>query len=178
MHALLIHGMGRTPLSMLVLARRLKTAGMQVDIFGYSATFETWNGCCRRLRSRIERIGDRPYILVGHSLGSVLIRGVSPQVAVPPRACFFLAPPACACRAARRLVSWRLYRWLNGEMGQLLAWTDFMAGLPVPSVPIKIYAGTGGPVGPWSPFGDQTTSQRFFSGFFVPSVIPSRGAVP
>jgi hypothetical protein len=140
---------------MLLLARRLAAAGLQPETFGYTATFESWDGCCSRLHRRIERGGARPYVLIGHSLGSVLIRGVLPQLVIPPLACFFLAPPACACRAARMLAGFRLYRWLNGQMGQLLARPDFMAALPVPAVPAKIYAGTGGPAGRWSLFPDR-----------------------
>lgn len=154
MRAILIHGMGRTPLAMLLLAARLKAAGMQPETFGYSAAFETWDSCRGRLLRRIERGADHPCILIGHSLGSVLIRGVLPRMSTAPVACFFLAPPTCACRAARTLARFRLYRWLTGDMGQLLAQADFMDALPIPVVPTKIYAGTGGPAGRCSPFAD------------------------
>ncbi len=40
-------------------------------------------------------------------------------------------------------------------MGQLLANSDFMAALPVPGCRTRIYAGTAGPVGKWSPFGSE-----------------------
>lgn len=152
--AILIHGMGRTPLAMLVLAARLRAAGFRPVLFGYSVTFETWDGCLARLEKFLGRhtsTGD--FILVGHSLGSVLIRAALPKLARSPVACFFLAPPTVACAAARRLAPGRAYRLLTGEMGQLLADESFMAALPVPGVPTKIYAGTGGPVGRYSPFG-------------------------
>jgi hypothetical protein len=42
-----------------------------------------------------------------------------------------------------------------GEMGQLLANSDFMDSLPIPSIPCKIYSGTKGLQGRYSPFGDQ-----------------------
>ena len=42
-----------------------------------------------------------------------------------------------------------------GEMGQLLANGNFMASLPLPSTPTRIYAGIGGLVGKCSPFGNK-----------------------
>ena len=42
-----------------------------------------------------------------------------------------------------------------GEIGQRLADKQFMESLPRPSVPAKIYAGTGGPRGRYSPFGEE-----------------------
>lgn len=41
MDLILVHGMGRTPLSMLRLRRRLRRAGHHPILFGYSPTFET-----------------------------------------------------------------------------------------------------------------------------------------
>ncbi|MBC7489775.1 MAG: hypothetical protein H7240_07185 [Glaciimonas sp.] len=38
--AILIHGMGRTPLSMLILAARLWAGGLRPVMFSYSAAFE------------------------------------------------------------------------------------------------------------------------------------------
>lgn len=155
-HAILIHGMGRTPLSMWRLGRRLRRAGWMPELFGYSATFERFETCRNRLQRFIEhRCADRPFVLVAHSLGSVLSRAVLPRLAHAPQACFFLAPPTRACRAARFFAPRLAYRLLMGEMGQLLADPRFMDALPVPAVPMRIYAGTAGPRGRWSPFGDQ-----------------------
>ncbi|MGZ8218545.1 MAG: esterase/lipase family protein [Methylomagnum sp.] len=156
MRAILIHGMGRTPLAMLILAARLRAAGFRPVLFGYSVTLETWEGCLARLEKFIGRhAAGGGFIIVGHSLGSVLTRAVLPKLTHPPVACFFLAPPTLACAAARRLAPRGVYRRLAGEMGQLLANESFMAGLPAPGVPTKVYAGTGGPVGRYSPFGDE-----------------------
>ncbi len=153
---LLIHGMGRTPLSMLRLSRRLKARGFSPKLFGYSPTFESFEGCVGRLATHIlETTDGQPYALAGHSLGTVLIRGVLPRLAArPPQACFFLTPPTQACRAARFFAGNLLYKLLMGEMGQLLADPEFMAALAYPQVPCRIYAGTAGPVGRFSPFGD------------------------
>ncbi|MDR2711256.1 MAG: alpha/beta hydrolase [Burkholderiales bacterium] len=141
--ALLLHGMGRTPLSMVQLARRLRAANIDARCFGYSATFERFATCQARLWKRIAATKP-PYVLIGHSLGTVLIRSVLPELSVPPRACFFLTPPTVACRMARRFAPHLLYRLLTGEMGQLLADPTFMAALPMPSMPTTVYVGTRG----------------------------------
>ena len=155
MDVILIHGMGRTPVSMLRLRRHLRRAGHNPMLFGYSPTFETLQGATSRLVRLIERRGDTaPYALVGHSLGSVLIRSALGQLENRlPAACFFLAPPMVACKAAKFFSRFWLYKVLAGEMGQLLANDAFMRGLPMPPAFTRIYAGTGGLRARWMPFG-------------------------
>jgi pimeloyl-ACP methyl ester carboxylesterase len=155
MDMVLVHGMGRTPLSMLRLRRRLKRAGHTPILFGYSPTFETLQGASARLVSLIERrVDPANYALVGHSLGTVIIRSALGQLENrAPSACLFLAPPMLACKAARYFSRFRLYKWITGEMGYLLAQNAFMRGLPMPTVPTRIYAGVGGPRASWLPFG-------------------------
>ena len=156
MDAILIHGMGRTPIAMSLLARRLRQADIRPHLFGYSVTFERWEGCVQRLeRYIIKRVRNEEYIIVGHSMGTVLTRAVLPRLIHKPAACFLLTPPAQACKAARYFAPFRFTRLFGGEMAQLLANQQFMESLPVPNVPAKIYAGTAGPRGRYSPFGDE-----------------------
>jgi hypothetical protein len=156
MPAILVHGMGRTPGSMLVLAVRLRRRGFQPTLFAYSAAIESFAACSERLRHFIDRkAGDTRYIVVGHSLGTVLLRSVHPRLRTPPIACFFIAPPARASRAARAFAPRRLFKLLTGEMGQLLANEDFMSRLPVPPCAARVYAGTAGPTGRRLPFGNE-----------------------
>lgn len=155
MDVVLIHGMGRTPLSMMRLRRRLQRAGHHPMLFGYSPTFETLQGATARLVRLIDRrVDSENYALVGHSLGTVIIRTALGHLGNrAPCACIFLAPPMLACKAARGFSRFRLYRLLTGEMGQLLADESFMLRLPMPPVPTRIYAGVGGPRASWLPFG-------------------------
>ncbi len=156
MDAILLHGMGRTPLAMSILATRLKVAGIHPHLFGYSVTFERWEGCVRRLERFITRhVQDREYIMIGHSLGTVLTRGALPHLTHKPAACFLLTPPTQASKAARYFAPKGWAKLLGGEMAQLLADQGFMESLPVPRVPTKIYAGTAGPRGRRFPFGDE-----------------------
>jgi hypothetical protein len=157
MRAIIIHGMGRTPLSMCLLAYRLRRAGIKTSLFAYIVTFEQWQGCTKRLNDFIEKsVGEESFVAVTHSLGSVLIRAILPSMQRKPSACFFLAPPTQACAAARRLAPQRWYRLLTGEMGQFLANQEFMSSLPVPEMPTKIYAGDAGLTGRYSPFEDES----------------------
>jgi hypothetical protein len=140
---------------MLRLRRRLRRAGHAPILFGYSPTFETLQGATGRLVRLIERrVGTAPYALVGHSLGTVIIRTALGQLEKRmPAACFFLAPPMVACRAAKFFSRFWPYKVLTGEMGQLLASDAFMQRLPMPPAFTRIYVGTGGPRTRWYPFG-------------------------
>lgn len=156
MDIVLIHGMGRTPASMLILKRRLAQHGHQTHLFGYAAWAENLDGVSARLARRIaQTAGTRPYAVIGHSLGSVIARRALGKLAAnPPCHCFFLAPPMRACKAARFFSRYGLYRALTGEMGSLLADEAFMHSLPLPPNTV-IYAGTAGPRARWLPFGNQ-----------------------
>lgn len=158
-HAFLLHGMGRTPCAMRKMARSLQKKGLKTHMFGYFAGSECWSSCVARLTRHInETIASDPtaaYVLIGHSLGTVLIRGALPHCVRPPQACFLLAPPTVACMLARKLSTNIFYRFINGDMGQRLADPAFMAALPIPKIPTRIYAGTRGIRGRLSPFGDE-----------------------
>lgn len=156
MDAVLIHGMGRTPVAMSVLAARLRASHIQPHLFGYSVTFERWDECIQRLEHFIEKhVKTNDYIIIGHSLGTVLTRATLPGLIHKPMACFFLAPPTRVCKAARIFARGRLVQLLMGEIGQVLTDKQFMESLPLPGVPTKIYAGIGGPRGRYSPFGEE-----------------------
>jgi pimeloyl-ACP methyl ester carboxylesterase len=157
MRALLVHGMGRTPLSMMPLARTLRRAGIEPVQFGYVAAAQTIPSIVRRLRGRLQRMQDQPSVAIGHSLGGVLLRlaiaELPPEVARPVRLILIGSPdraPRLACRYERRL--W--YRVLNGDAGALLASSQRMSAIPHLPIPSTVIAGTAGPRGRFSPFGD------------------------
>jgi len=156
MDAILIHGMGRTPAAMSILAVRLRASGIRPHLFGYSVTFERWDECVQRYENFItRRTKTNDYIIVGHSLGTVLTRATLPRLTHQPAACFFLAPPTQVCRAARNFAHRRLIQLFMGDIGKVLVNKQFMESLPLPGVPTKIYAGIAGPRGRYSPFGEE-----------------------
>jgi hypothetical protein len=156
MDAILIHGLGRTPLAFSILAARLWKSNFRPLFFGYSVTFERMEGCSQRLERLIQRrVGSREYIIIGHSLGTVITRTTVPRLTHKPLACFLLTPPTQACKAARHFAPRRWVKLLGGEMAQLLADQHFMESIPPLDVPAKIYAGTAGPRGRYSPFREE-----------------------
>jgi Alpha/beta hydrolase family len=177
MKAILVHGMGRSPLSQLLLAKRLRSFGIGVDLFGYS-TFRPFTVSLNRLVNRVLAL-EEPFILVGHSLGCVLIRAALPRLTkVRPSACFFLAPPNKVPRAARFFGRNRLCQLLTGDSARLLSDDGFMDGLPVPECPVRVYAGTAGYTGRLSPFHDEpndgvlAVSETVLSPSNAPMLVP------
>lgn len=128
--------------------------GHHTHLFGYSATFESLNRVTNRLTALIRSLPDQNYGLIGHSLGSVIIRNALPLLKQQPKICFFLAPPILACKAAKVFAKVWPYRILTGEMGQLLSQDTFMEQLPMPNN-VKIYVGTAGPKADWLPLGNE-----------------------
>jgi pimeloyl-ACP methyl ester carboxylesterase len=160
MMVVLVHGIGRTPLSMRRLARELRRAGHTVGQFGYAAALESLTEIAVRLRRELEswsRPGE-PMVVVGHSLGALLLRlamAIEPPMAHQPRHLVMLGPPNQSPRLARRLRRFWPYRLFNGDAGQRLADPAYLAALPMPTVPYTILAGVNGRRGRWSAFGDE-----------------------
>lgn len=109
----LVHGMGRTPVSMLLLRRRLERDGYRVVNWGY------WRntGSVRQLSARLAREvaaqrGDAAAIhFVGHSLGNIIVRGLLAHEAPGPVGrIVMLAPPNQGSAKADRYAS--LVGWL------------------------------------------------------------------
>lgn len=151
---LLVHGMGRTPLSMLLLAARLRRAGAVPRHVGYVSAVESFDRIVARVAARLR---DAPPVLaVGHSLGGLLLRAALPRVprAVHPRRLVLAGTPHRAPRWARALRAQPLYRLLTGDSGQLLADPVRMAAIPSPAVPAVCIAGDAGPRWRWTPLGD------------------------
>jgi hypothetical protein len=158
MRVLLVHGLGRTPLSLARLGRDLRHAGHAAELIGYIAALEPFAAIRTRVRQRLERAArmGEPYAAVGHSLGGLLLRAALtewPKDLALPRHVVMLGTPTQPPRLARR---WRRlwpYRIFNGECGQLLARPEFFAALAPVAVPCTVVAGTRGWRGRWSPFG-------------------------
>ena len=163
MRVFLIHGMGRTPLSMLVLKWRLERSGHRVTLFGYLVTAETLETIAERFIERIERTladdaadegGPVPWAVVGHSLGSIVTRWASPRLPDGFERFVMLAPPNRSPAVAQALEGHWLFRTLTRDAGAKLADPTFYDTLPVPDVPSMIIAGTRGPRASWHPAGE------------------------
>jgi hypothetical protein len=156
MNAILIHGMGRTPVAMLILAARLLASNIRPHLFGYSVTFEKLDKCIQRFGNFIgKHTKTNEYIIIAHSLGTVITRATLPKLTHNPSGCFFLAPPTQVCKAARNFYRYPAIQLFGGEIGHILTDEQFMKSLPLPNMPAKIYAGIAGPRGRYSPFGEE-----------------------
>ncbi len=154
MRLLLVHGMGRTPLSLGSLARFLRLEGHRVQRLGYLAAMESFDRIRARVRRRLEVLAQtgEPYAAIGHSLGGLALRAALHGLEPAPVHLVMLATPNQPPRLARRLHRLWPYRWVCGESGQLLARPEFFHQLPAPAVPYTIIAGSAGPRGRGSPF--------------------------
>jgi pimeloyl-ACP methyl ester carboxylesterase len=148
MHALFVHGMGRSPLSGLPLLLQLRRAGLLTGTFGYSVALEAFPEIKERLVVRISQLADKgSYVVVGHSLGGVLLRAALsslPQAVRRPRHLFLLGSPVQASRIAQRLGANPVYRGLAGDCGQLLGSTARMDEIGPMAVPTTAIVGRRG----------------------------------
>lgn len=145
LQALFVHGMGRSPLSGWPVLRQLRKAGMQTRTFGYVVTVQDFAPIVARLSARLATLASQgDYILIGHSLGGVLLRAALaalPAEVRPPTHVFLLGSPVRASRLARQLQGNPLFRALTGDCGQLLASDPRMQGIGPVTAPVTGIAG-------------------------------------
>ncbi|MEL6260984.1 MAG: alpha/beta hydrolase [Cyanobacteria bacterium J06626_6] len=157
MNILLIHGLGRTPLSMWTMANSLQKAGHHPTFFGYTSVLHSFDEITQRLRFQLRSLSQLgPYGIVSHSLGGILTRAAltSADFATPTHI-VMLAPPnqsPLAARLANRLFP---FRWFARQCGHNMATPAFYTQLPALASPYTLIAGTAGPTGPLSPFGNE-----------------------
>jgi pimeloyl-ACP methyl ester carboxylesterase len=158
MKIVLVHGLSRTPLSLLSLEGRLRAAGWQTEQFSYAAMLESYERIALRLHRRLQDISSRePYGIVAHSLGGLLTRSALALSQInPPDRIVMLGTPNRQPRLAA--YAWQMllpFRWWTRECGYNLTNPDFFAQLPRPASPYTIIAGTQGLRGVLSPFGNE-----------------------
>ncbi|MGD8785551.1 MAG: alpha/beta fold hydrolase [Thioalkalispiraceae bacterium] len=159
MIALFVHGMGRSPLSGWPMLHQLRRAGMETTTFGYSTALKDFAAIKSRLIRKITDIAARgEYIVIGHSLGGVLLRAALnelPAAVRPPRHVFLLGSPVKPSRLAKRLQKNILFRGLTGDSGRLLASEKRMGRIGAPQVATTGIAGVRGLKSRHSPFGEE-----------------------
>lgn len=142
----LLHGQGRTRLSMVILSKRFRSAGYQTLNFPYNQTIRSLDEISGQLVEFIgQKVKTSDYHLIGHSLGNVIIRnafrkdypdGLGKIV--------MLAPPNQPAHLAKYFKKNLIYRMFTGDSGQKLSEEKFYRDLPIPRVPFGVIAGDKG----------------------------------
>lgn len=148
MQALFVHGMGRTPLSGWPLLRRLRRSGLDTHTFAHWVSRHSFARIVEQLGAQLARIAhDGEYVLIGHSLGGVLLREAlrtAPATMRPPRRLFLLGSPIQVSSIAARLGRNPLYRLVTGDCGRLLGSARRMGAIGPPVVPVTAIVGVKG----------------------------------
>lgn len=142
----LVHGLGRSRASMMVLAQRLEWAGYGVVVVGYRSLRTAFSEQVGTLRSTVERCcAQSPRVhFVGHSLGGLVIRGYLAET--PPERLgrvVLLAPPNQGSLFVDWLEEIPVATEVLGPVGSSLGTdsTDIPATLPPPDYEMGIIAG-------------------------------------
>ena len=142
----LLHGQGRTRLSMMILSRRFRSAGYQTVNFPYHQTIDSLDEISDQLIGFIgKKVKTTNYHLVGHSLGNVIIRNAfRKEYPAGLGKIVMLAPPNQPAHLAKLLKKNLIYLWITGDSGKKLSEEAFYRDLPVPTVRFGIIAGDKG----------------------------------
>lgn len=158
MNVLLVHGLGRTPLSLFGLAPALRRAGHHTQFFAYSPTLESLSRILCRLAAKLRGLAEsgRPVGLIAHSLGGLLLRKALAEVPeLRVQRLVMLGTPNRPPRLAAIASRWLPFRCFTRDCGRFLASPFLIPALPAPTVPYTLIAGTAGPRRPWLPHGDE-----------------------
>ena len=142
----LLHGQGRTRLSMVVLGKRFRSAGYQTLNFPYNQTIRSLDEISGQLVEFIgQKVKTTHYHLIGHSLGNIIIRNAfRKDYPAGLGKIVMLAPPNQPAHLAKRLKKNLIYRLFTGDSGQKLSEEKFYRDLPIPRVPFGVIAGDKG----------------------------------
>lgn len=153
MRVYLVHGMGRSPASMLLLGRRLASVGFEPKYFGYFVSRRSLDAIAREFTRFVEshEDGTTRYAIVGHSLGGIIARLAGPRLPVGFEKLVMLGPPNRSPSLARALRGNPVFKALTRDAGSRLADPAFLASLPRTTVPTLVIAGDSFPSLPLHP---------------------------
>ena len=152
---ILVHGLGRSPSSMLFLGQRLTWAGYRVTIAEYPSRTAAFSEQLATVREIVEECcpdASRVHF-VGHSLGALVIRGYLEEHRPDSLGrVVLLAPPNQGSLFVDWLEEMQLASEMLGPVGSALGTdtTDLPANLPHPDYEVGIIAGNRStqPIGP------------------------------
>ncbi|MEM8790216.1 MAG: alpha/beta fold hydrolase [Pseudomonadota bacterium] len=141
----LLHGLGRTPASMWLLARRISNGGFTVARLGYDSTRQSVSTSIAEVRRRLGQLCSGPVHLVGHSLGGLIAATIlrEPDGIQVARIVQIGSPNLGSPLAARLGGAWPARRLCGPALAEL----SLVSALPEPEARIGAIAGTFGPPG-------------------------------
>jgi hypothetical protein len=142
---MLLHGLGRTALSMATLSHELEARGYQVTNLSYPSTDFTVEVLTQAfLAPAVQGCRDAgcPTLhMVSHSLGGILVRQYLQNHTLPAGSrVVMLSPPNQGSELTDHLKSFRLYQWVTGPAGQQLG-TGSEDSLPRKLAPVNATIG-------------------------------------
>jgi hypothetical protein len=140
---IVVHGLGRTPVSMAILTTRLESAGFRVVSFGYPSTSQPIDSLVAQLAEEAERccreMADDIHF-VTHSMGGVLVRLYLSRKVGPHRGrVVMLSPPSQGSEVIDALSDFPLLEPILGPAGAALG-TD-SASIPSQLDPVDFSLG-------------------------------------
>lgn len=142
---ILLHGLGRSPRSMLKINKHLENQGYRVLNIGYSSITNNFNDILDHLIKRITPWVNphQPVHFVGHSFGGILIRGIlAKNLNWTLGRCVMLGSPNQGTAIASFMMSHKFFRYFTPKVTrQLVPDSELIKYLPEPEIETGIIAG-------------------------------------
>lgn len=159
MNALFVHGICGSNVFFTPTLIRFRAKGVNPFIFGYSVTIHDFSTIVSNLVKKMIKVSEKgEYVVVGHSLGGVILRAAIDQIpkkAQLPKMAFLLGSPIGASRIAKTLTKNIVIGAITRDCGHLLSSAERMKSIPKPKIPTIAIIGIWGLKGTLTPFGSE-----------------------